>query len=516
MPLAYGDVNEGHVVLKTTNAQRELALIADLEAKANFGAREAQGSHFDLGDRNLGELGDRDLTVHVHREVDDPDRRFDAKAGLKPIGNLVFGLQKTHQRFGKLLEFDGQWHRQGALAVGLDLIAFVRTPFKQSVSVKIELVLQMGERQCHRVGVVKLKFEIEGHRLKRHVFEMHLLELEGWFLKAPPKHILQRSTATEKNAQREDEGTEPKRRTARQCQRMHGRSVVRPKAESQPIPARFMLLASQTLYEPTTKAIPALPWGRAVRYSERAKSGCDSVVAPERTNAMVSNIGQPAPELATSEWVQGEPTSLAKQRGHVVLVEVFQVNCPGCFLYSLPQSLDLHARYAEQGLSVIGLATAFEDYDKNTLENLRKLVGRQEVIGETHRALAELRRLNDGLLPYRLPYPVAMDRVVPDTEAVTEDRVRAYSSERVPGFADAAPQMQQQVMARVQAYLSEKKNTAETFETYALQGTPSSIVVDRSGILRDVSFGQAPHLETLIQKLLDSPAQNAPSPLPSP
>ena len=37
---------------------------------------------------------------------------------------------------------------------------------------------------------------------------------------------------------------------------------------------------------------------------------------------------------------------------------------------------------------------------------------------------------------------------------------------------------------------------------YALQGTPSTILVDREGVLRDVSFGQSANLRHAIQKLL--------------
>ena len=47
-----------------------------------------------------------------------------------------------------------------------------------------------------------------------------------------------------------------------------------------------------------------------------------------------------------------------------------------------------------------------------------------------------------------------------------------------------------------------KEYSAETFEKYALQGTPSTILIDRKGILRDVSFGQSGHLDSMIQKLI--------------
>jgi len=37
---------------------------------------------------------------------------------------------------------------------------------------------------------------------------------------------------------------------------------------------------------------------------------------------------------------------------------------------------------------------------------------------------------------------------------------------------------------------------------FSLQGTPSTIIVDRKGILRDVSFGQNGRMESIIQSLL--------------
>ncbi len=45
---------------------------------------------------------------------------------------------------------------------------------------------------------------------------------------------------------------------------------------------------------------------------------------------MVATIGAKAPNLDISTWVQGKQTNIEGEKGNVVLVEVFQVNCPGC------------------------------------------------------------------------------------------------------------------------------------------------------------------------------------------
>jgi hypothetical protein len=43
---------------------------------------------------------------------------------------------------------------------------------------------------------------------------------------------------------------------------------------------------------------------------------------------------------------------------------------------------------------------------------------------------------------------------------------------------------------------------AETFELFNLQGTPSYILVDKQGLLRDCGFGTHPDLEDKILALL--------------
>lgn len=43
---------------------------------------------------------------------------------------------------------------------------------------------------------------------------------------------------------------------------------------------------------------------------------------------------------------------------------------------------------------------------------------------------------------------------------------------------------------------------AETFECFELKGTPSYILVDKHGVLRDCTFGAYPELESRILKLL--------------
>ena len=213
-------------------------------------------------------------------------------------------------------------------------------------------------------------------------------------------------------------------------------------------------------------------------------------------------IGKSAPEIQVETWVQGGPLNISELHGRVVLVEVFQVNCPGCFVHALPEVLHLHQAYHHRGLTVIGLATAFEDFDKNTLHNLRRLVDTGEVIGEPLRQLGKAGLLQNNRLDYSLPFAIGMDTLIENRDPVTEEAIDAFILEQLPDAADWPDQRRRPVYAKARAYLESRRYRALTFETYRLQGTPSSILVDRDGILREVSFGFVDHLEPLIMDCL--------------
>ena len=214
-------------------------------------------------------------------------------------------------------------------------------------------------------------------------------------------------------------------------------------------------------------------------------------------------VGEKAPNIQVSKWVQGLPTNFDKEKDHIVLVEVFQVNCPGCFLYGIPEAINIYNKYHSEGVTVLGIATAFEDFDKNTLENLELLLKSGEVIGETKKGLSQYGKLNDSKLSYKIPFPVAMDSLIKETEDVSESRIKNYIYNQIPDFDSHPEDYRNQIFQRVKGYLKSKEYSAETFEKYSLQGTPSTIVVDRKGILRDISFGQTGGLEPMIQSLLN-------------
>ena len=214
-------------------------------------------------------------------------------------------------------------------------------------------------------------------------------------------------------------------------------------------------------------------------------------------------IGEKAPNLKLGKWVQGMDTNFDKEGDNVKLAEVFQVNCPGCFMHSIPEIINIYNKYKGDGLSVMGVATAFEDYDKNTLENLEMLLTTGEVVGDTKQALTQYGQLDNGKIKFKIPYPVAMDSLVKEGEEPSMEKMTAFINQQIPNFESQPDDYKNQIYARVKEYYKSKEFTAETFEMYSLQGTPSTILVDRKGILRDVSFGSTANLESMVQKLLN-------------
>ncbi|MGH0034031.1 MAG: hypothetical protein ACQGVK_03300 [Myxococcota bacterium] len=140
--------------------------------------------------------------------------------------------------------------------------------------------------------------------------------------------------------------------------------------------------------------------------------------------------------LAIGEILQGDlrPDDRA-------LVLVFQVNCPGCFHYALPTAEAIHRDRDRLGLWVLGLSTAFEDFELNTVENTRQLVEDGRLVGETRRSL------DRDTYPGPISFPIATDAGM-------------------------------------------DRGVGETFASNALPGTPSWILLEPDGRRRAQAFGR--------------------------
>ena len=133
-----------------------------------------------------------------------------------------------------------------------------------------------------------------------------------------------------------------------------------------------------------------------------------------------------APEWQAREWLNADaPLSLESLRGKVVLLEAFQMLCPGCVSHGIPQAQRARQVFPEDALAVVGLHTVFEH----------------------HEAQGSAAALKAFLHENRVRFPVGID-----------------------AHADGDP-------------------IPLTMRAYAMQGTPTLLLYDRGGRLRMQRFG---------------------------
>ncbi len=144
----------------------------------------------------------------------------------------------------------------------------------------------------------------------------------------------------------------------------------------------------------------------------------------------MSQKTRPAPPLVTSRWFNADtPLTLDALRGRVVVIEAFQMLCPGCVSHGLPQAGRVFETFNRADVAVLGLHCVFEHHDAQTPTSLEAF-----------------------LHEYRIGFPVGVDAPDPDG--------------RLP----------------------------KTMAAYAMQGTPTLILIDRRGHRRAQHFGTVPDL----------------------
>lgn len=135
---------------------------------------------------------------------------------------------------------------------------------------------------------------------------------------------------------------------------------------------------------------------------------------------------RPAPEWLTTTWFNTpEALSVERLRGRVVVLHAFQMLCPGCVTHGIPQTQRVAELFKNAPLAVIGLHTVFEHHQAMGVESLRAF-----------------------LHEYRVRLPVGVDAPGPD--------------------GDPMPR---------------------TMRAYAMQGTPTTVLIDAQGRLRRQVFG---------------------------
>lgn len=95
----------------------------------------------------------------------------------------------------------------------------------------------------------------------------------------------------------------------------------------------------------------------------------------------------PAPELAVTRWFNTDTNpSLASLKGEVVVIEAFQMLCPGCVSHGIPQAQRIQQQFGDN-VTLLGLHTVFEHHEAMTPVSLEAF-----------------------LHEYRISFPVGVDK----------------------------------------------------------------------------------------------------------
>lgn len=95
-----------------------------------------------------------------------------------------------------------------------------------------------------------------------------------------------------------------------------------------------------------------------------------------------------APELQVSQWFNTDETlTLSDFQGRGVLIEAFQMLCPGCVIHGIPLAQAVQQQFPSDQVAVIGLHAVFEHHEAMTPVSLKAF-----------------------LHEYRINFPVAVDK----------------------------------------------------------------------------------------------------------
>ena len=79
-----------------------------------------------------------------------------------------------------------------------------------------------------------------------------------------------------------------------------------------------------------------------------------------------------APALVVSEWLNSDqPLTFETLLGRVVLLYAFQMRCPGCVEFAIPQAQRAHTFFSQDEVAVVGLHSVFEHHELNSTSALR-------------------------------------------------------------------------------------------------------------------------------------------------
>ena len=147
------------------------------------------------------------------------------------------------------------------------------------------------------------------------------------------------------------------------------------------------------------------------------------------TSVKTRPVARRAPQWDIAEWLNGDGGNVDALRGKVIVIDFFQLWCPGCIAFSIPlmnqwEKKDFADEVAAGRLAFISIHTVFEGHGFQTPKRLRSFIRRKKIV-----------------------HPVGIDR--------------HRDGNHVP----------------------------ETMRRYGTRGTPEMAIIDKAGMIRFQEFG---------------------------
>lgn len=168
-----------------------------------------------------------------------------------------------------------------------------------------------------------------------------------------------------------------------------------------------------------------------------------AVVASSANQAFGQTVGRAAPQWDILEWIGGNGGNVDQHRGKVIVIDFFQLWCPGCNKFSGPLMSHWQKKYAASiasgDMALVKIHTVFEGHNYQTVRKLRSYIQEKGIT-----------------------IPVGVDR--------------HRDGDRIP----------------------------ITMRRYQTRGTPEMVIIDRTGVIRFQHIGYFDHekVEILLAKLL--------------
>lgn len=179
---------------------------------------------------------------------------------------------------------------------------------------------------------------------------------------------------------------------------------------------------------------------------------------------------------------------------------VFQVNCPGCFIYGIPMMNALYERFKNE-VGFIGVSTAFEDFEHNNVANTELLLKEGIPVGETKKYLSQEGKTKYTNLPL---FPVGFDKMSTAVDFLTKENI-AFLIKGLTKAKGLNPIAEAALSQRIKDHYQNVSILGETFILNQLRGTPSFIIFKKDFEIIDHSFGHQPEnrfVEVLENSLL--------------